>query len=350
MQSYGSFQSVSNLLRLVQLDYALPDDLSAKYLHPAGFPTPVADMKMPMSMPMPMAPVAIPVPPAKKEKKQGVHKPGISCGGTNRFGKLCCNARAKESEFCRWHADQKDTPVPPRAEVDDDEVQSFSIHTPAHSRRPSVSHPPPPQRHEAQCKFREIARDDIGCDHLIKNVALSNYEGVAIKLDDNFQQESLFRKQCQVLGVFLAEVDEHLVPTVYMPEGTAESVVQSILTEPIDDPSDTEDELPMKYTPTFCTTDTEAEDEDPKEEEDSKEMTEELFEDYATATGLDDEFDGNTDIPEDYYPYGVFVSPFSNNTDNLKLLRTNLQSDGFVVEIIEINEDEDEKYLVVHKN
>ena len=79
-------------------------------------------------------------------------------------------------------------------------------------------------------------------------------------------------------------------------------------------------------------------------------MTEELFEDYATATGLDDEFDGNTDIPEDYYPYGVFVSPFSNNTDNLKLLRTNLQSDGFVVEIIEINEDEDEKYLVVHKN
>ena len=347
MQSYGSFQSVSNLLRLVQLDYGLADDLSAKYLHPAGFPTQVTDMKMSMPMPMPMAPVA-PAAPAKKEKKQGIHNPGVSCCGTNRFGKLCCNARAKDSEFCRWHADQKDAPVPPRTEEADDEVQSFSIHTPAHSRRPSVSQVPP-QRLEAQQKFGEIARDDIGCQHLITKVALSNYEGVAIKLDDNFQQEPLFRNQCQVTGVFLAEVDGYLVPTVYMPEDSGESVTQPIRTEPIDDPSDTEDELPMDNTPIFCTTDTEAEDGDPQEEE-TKEMTEELFEDYATAVGLDDEFDGNTDIPDDYYPYGVFVSPFSDNTDNLKLLRTNLQSDGFVVEIIEINDDEDEKYLVVHKN
>ena len=348
MQSYGSFQSVHALLRLIQQDYGLPDDLYLKYVHPAGFPPQVTDMKFPMSMSM--APVPTPTPvAAKKVKKQGIHKPGVSCCGTNRFGKLCCNARAKDHEFCRWHLDQKNAPIPPRATENDDEIKSFSVHTPAHSRCASVSQVPP-QRQEAQEKFREIACDDIGCDHLIKNVALPNYEGIAIKLDDNFQQESLFRKQCQVSGVFLAEVDQYLTPTVYMPEDTAESVVQPIRTEPVDDdPSDTEEELPMNHTPIFCTTDTEAEDEDLHGEE-TKEMTEELFEEYATAAGLDDEFDCNTDIPDDYYPYGVFVSPFSDNTDNLKLLRTNLQGDGFNVEIIEINDDEDEKYLVVHRN
>ena len=333
MQSYGSFQSVSNLLRLIQLDYQLDDDLCARYLHPVGFPA-HATMPMPMPMAMPMA-VAASVKSGgekvKKPRKEQVHVPGVSCCGTNRHGKLCCNSRAKNSEYCRWHMDQKENPVAPIVERDPDEdVQSFSVHTPQHSRRPSVSGPVDPTLEEAQVKFQELATNRCGVGHLVKKVSLEDgkYQGVSIALNEHFGSEDLFREQAAELGLFLKVIEEHLVPAGYIPEETddCESVC-------------------CAHTPEYGT-DAECE----EEEEVSTEMTLEVFQSMAEACGLTDELDESATSDESYYPFGIYITSFEDNSENIKLLQKNIESRGFSSEIIEEEDDEDEKYLVISRN
>ena len=346
MQSYGSFQSVSNLLRLVQLDYGLSDDLTVKYLHPLDSLSVPVPVPLPLSVALPLKPV-LPLPTVspekvKKDRKTLVHKPGVSCSGTNRFGKLCCNSRAKDSAFCRWHLDQKDSPVAPRLPVDDTPAESFSVHTPAVVSPPVVS--PPADRSQSQEKFMDLARTKCGCEHLVKRVVFADYEGFAIALDDNFQQAPLFRQLALTMGLFLAEDECHLIPTGYMPDD--ESVSQNLLDD-TDEPEVTSPcmDEPTAHTPVYHT-DTEDDDEE------SPPMTEALFETYATSSGLDDEFDTNDDIPDDYHPYGVYINPFSSTPENLDLLRTTLEGVGFRTDTITLNENEDEpdQYFVVFKD
>ena len=267
MQSYGSFQSVSNLLRLIQLDYSIPDDLTSKYLSVPVSPSfDVCPPKGHVSAPPP-PPVA-----PKKVKKNTIHIDGVSCVGTNRHGELCKCTRADGSLYCRFHKDQENNPKPPRVSNDDDENEraSFSVHTPVHSRRPSVTNIDP-SRQEAQNKFEEVARDRCGCGHLVKNVVLGGYEGVAIELGEHFVHEQMFRDVAKQIGLFLADVDGHMTPCGFMPGEEEEVVSREVV---VDEVSDTEDEEPMEipntpmdYSDTEC-----EEDEDPVDQ-----LTEEAF-------------------------------------------------------------------------
>ena len=51
MQSYGSFQSVINLLRLIQLDYGITDDLPSRYLGTSPQPPPPPQTVKPIEVP-----------------------------------------------------------------------------------------------------------------------------------------------------------------------------------------------------------------------------------------------------------------------------------------------------------
>ena len=371
MQSYGSFQSVSNLLRLVAHDYGLADDLTVKYLHFAS-PMDSMSMPMPMAMAMPLkagAPTPASGPTAdsksKKPRKAQIHVPGVSCCGTNRHGKLCCNSRAKESEFCRWHLDQKDNPValtvdPPTQEAD---AESFSVHTPVHSRRPSVSSPDP-TRLASHEKFRELASGKCGCHHLVKNVAFETYQGPAIALTPNFGVEDMFRSEASKMGLFLADIDGHMTPCGYIPADDADvcpepvlPLTMSSLTLDEDDtcsstsvrmpsltlePDEDEDEYPIvPNTPTFHT-DTEA-DELPTD------LTEESFQSYAEGAGLDEYFDANVTTRPDCYPFGVYISSMDDITENVKLLKKTLKSVGIKSKIVADEDDEDEKFLLIKR-
>ena len=324
-----------------------------------------------MTMPIPLAfpsksGAPVPTSPAvpsstkpKKPRKAQIHVPGTSCCGTNRHGKLCCNARAKESEFCRWHLDQKDNPValtvdPPVAES---AAESFSVHTPVHSRRPSVSSPDP-TRLAAQEKFRELATGKCGCNHLLKNVAFETYQGPAIALTANFGVEAMFRSEASTMGLFLADIDGHLTPCGYIPADDDDTLMPSLALETDDDacsvtpltmPSLTleGDEYPIPNTPEFHTTDTEAEAE--TDEGIPTDLTEESFQSYAEGAGLDEYFDANVTTKSDCYPFGIYISSMDDITDNVKLLKKTLKSVGFKSKIVSDDDDEDEKFLLIKR-
>jgi len=358
MQMYGSFQSVSNLLRLIQTDYSLADDLTSKYLGSleSAFPSaglPQLAKGAPLIAPIATA-VAAPAKAPKKPRKQQVHVPGTSCCGTNRHSKLCCNARLKDSTFCRWHQDQLANPVVPAPTVDPNaDVQSFSVHTPPHSRRPSVSSPDP-TRAQAQEKFSQLATDRCNSGHLVKQVTLAggSYIGVGIKLDNNFVCKQMFTDAAKSIGLFLAEVDDHLTPCGYMPEGdeeVADSVVHVVPTQMpslsthFDGDDDAESVVPN--TPIYHT---DTEDEEAEAESEDFDLTEDTFQSMADSCGLTDEVDNNANSDDAaYYPFGIYISSFEDNTENLDLLQKNLSALGYSTKITEDYEDEDEKYMLI---
>ena len=131
-------------------------------------------------------------------------------------------------------------------------------------------------------------------------------------------------------------------------EEVAENVVHVVPTQmpslalPFDDDDDAESVIPN--TPIYHT-DTEAEDE---EDDEDQELTEDTFQAMADSCGLTDEVDNNANADDsDYYPFGIYISSFEDNSENLDLLQKNLNALGYSTKITEDGDDEDEKYMLI---
>jgi len=350
-QLYGSFQSVSNLLKLVEHDFGLTDDLTLKYLGDMSVPA------QPLAPAPPLAtkPVQAPAPSAKPSgpKTKKVHIPGVSCVGTNRHGCLCCNPRSKShgNDYCRHHQSQLSEPVAPKVVPDDSDAVStatdLSVHTAVVVCEPPTQAPAaPPPCHGV---FVDVFVDTLAHGHLLTKTTLplSGYSGPAVSLTALTPAlRSLFDTEAIALGLFTCESEGYLHPTGYMPEEIAET---SPIPAPVV-PETAETDEPSTYTPVFATTEcssaastsTTAECEDDACSD--IELTASAFQSIADSCGLEDEVDLNVEQGLDYFDFGIYISGFDDLAENLKLLRERLSDRGFQCEELE---DDDEKYLVV---
>ena len=219
---FGSFQAVSVLLRQVQLDYGLSDDLSYLYLGDLSVPTYHPSTVLPMSVApqaivkacVPPPPPTDPVPTSKAKKAKKVRDPLTCCVGVNRHGRECCVKRASGSEYCRWHTDQAANPVALRQVPTDDLVSEVgSVHT---SQIRVVNTDAQAQyQDEFQTQFSTLC-GLRALDHLKTRVCLEggNYRGFGLKL--GFPDETGFRMEGDTRGLYFSDLEGYLVPCGYL--------------------------------------------------------------------------------------------------------------------------------------
>lgn len=327
-----SFYLQSHLLSRVATDYGLDHQtLVGRYLVVPMAPPPVFGVP-------PVKSVDVP-PPTKKPKRRVEWDSLKHCHGTKNNGTHCCSVMFQGTKFCRHHQGQAENPVPLAPAVEDvSVVQSFSIHTPAYSRRPSFDAGSPPAALDprAQEVFARVARDHVGCGHLLKKVKLTTgYEGWSLPTGEDFEVEPFFRDSAAKSGLLLAIIQGHLTPCGYI--------------EPCESSCSTmESELPLDVnTPKFITTPTVAD--EPTDEADSGPcvMNYDLFESMAEALGLDEDLDSAVIDSPDYYPFGIYITSMEEMGENIKKLQKNLAEEGYQSIIEDIDGEE---YLIVKHN
>ena len=327
-----SYYLQTHLLARVASDYQLDfSELTGRYL-----PMPTAPA---FPMPVHAKPVDAPLAPSVKKPKRRVEWDTLKhCHGTKNNGTRCCSVMFEATEFCRHHQGQKEHPVPLAPVADAQSVvQSFSVHTPAHSRRPSFDADSPPASMDprAQEVFAEIARDRVGCGHLLKKVKFSSgYQGWSLPQGTDFESEPMFRNAAHLSGLLLAVIEGHLTPCGYIEPTEAGS-------------SSTISELPLQNTPVFVGTpnDTDNEDED---EVDSGpyEMTYDYFESMAETWGLDDDIENGLDDGPEYHPFGIYITSMEDMNESLKKFQAALREEGHETAMENID---DTDYLLVYK-
>ena len=334
----SSYYLQTHLLARVANDYQLDfSELTGRYL-----PMPTAPA---FPMHIPTKPVDAPLAPSAKKPKRRVEWDTLKhCHGTKNNGTRCCSVMFEATEFCRHHQGQKEHPVPlaPVTEVADAQsmAQSFSVHTPAHSRRPSFDADSPPASMDprAQEVFAEIARDRVGCGHLLKKVKFSSgYQGWSLPQGDDFESEPMFRDIANRAGLLLAIIEGHLTPCGYIEPTEATS-------------SSTVTDLPLQNTPVFATTPTATDNDDDTDDEEADsgplEMTYDLFESMAEAYGLDDDIENGLDDGPEYHPFGIYITSMEDMSESLKKFQVALREEGHNTAMENID---DIDYLLVYK-
>jgi hypothetical protein len=318
-----SYYLQQHLLARVATDYGLDhSELVGRYL---SCPPP------PPTGPKVHTPVAPSVSTGPKPRRKVVWDSTRHCHGTKNNGTRCCSVRVDGTEFCRHHQGQREHPVPlaPVRATDDDiaTVQSFSVHTPAHSRRPSFSATTPPSAvdPEAQRVFEDIAHRRVGCGHLLKKVVLpvGGYTGISLPTaDGGFDAEPMFRQMAETAGLTLQVVDGHLIPHGYI-EPTVSSVEQELdLQGTVESCCDAPDDVDEVSSPVVLDYDT--------------------FMAMADAVGLDDDVDPNCSVDDAYYSFGLFITSVD---DNVKQLRKMLADEGYETTIEEVADGEEYMFI-----
>ena len=259
------------------------------------------------------------------------------CAGTKNNGTHCCSVRLEGTQFCRHHQGQKDHPVPLEVgrTTDDDDAptpaHSFSVHTPAHSRRPSVGDHHGPVDLVAQRVFADLANNRVGCGHLLKKVALVDrgYSGWSLPCGPDFEAEPMFRQVASVAGLAVTVVGgDHLIPLGYIEPGQ-DSVCSSVEPELALDPVDGDDDSSAT-----------SGHRDPVDHVDL-ELDYDMFMAMAESVGLDDDVDPACTLDDNYFPFGIYVTSVD---ENIKQFQKMVGDEGYET-VVETVDDED--YLFV---
>ena len=186
--------------------------------------------------------------------------------------------------------------------------------------------------------FAQLARDRVGCGHLLKKVKFSSgYQGWSLPQGEGFESEPMFRDIAGKSGLLLAIIEGHLTPCGYIEPPAATSS------------SSTCTDLPLQNTPVFIGTPTVDDDDDDTDNEvDSGpcEMTYDLFESMAEAWGLDEDIETGLDGDGGYYPFGIYITSMEDMNESLKKFQAALREEGHETAIEDID---DTDYLLVYK-
>ena len=331
----SSFYLQQHLLARVATDYHLDHgELVGRYLVGPAVPAPghaVSKSAHVASKPSPPAVAAKP----RRRVQWDVNK---HCAGTKNNGTHCCSVRLEGTQFCRHHQGQKEHPVPlATTRTNSDEAlspaHSFSVHTPAHSRRPSVGDHHGPVDLAAQRVFADLANNRVGCGHLLKKVALVDrgYSGWALPCGPDFEAEPMFRQVAAVAGLALAVVGgDHLIPLGYIEPGQ-DSVCSSV-----------EPELQLDPCSACSATDEATSgNRDLTEDHVDLELDYDMFMAMAESVGLDDDVDPACTLDDNYFPFGIYVTSVD---ENIKQFQKMVGDEGYET-VVETVDDED--YLFV---